>query len=283
MWSQIITSSSIDYKPSATGGYIGDGVQVYVENPEGTISDLPSIGTSFIDIGTGVAYSGINLQSITITHTHKSNGTGRTATCNFSSSEKQDIKENDTFGSYTGNVKKVSQESKTAGNSNWAWYNGALLGNDPNFDQDFANSSGIAGNTLQWLIPQGSFRRRYIIESDDEFNDFKTEFVDVAGKINSTPFEGFDVGNVLLVSFDADKKFINGAEKWDVYCNYNWQIIPDITQDCFQYIPNAIFDLELFKRPVRVERSGGAGIIRNVNLLYKYADLDAFDTTWTAQ
>lgn len=284
MWTQVITSSSIDYKPDGLGNYIGSGTQVYIENPNGSVTDLPLIGTDFLDIGTSITYPGIKLQSITITHNHKADGNGRMATCNYSSTEVQKPStESDVFGSYTGNLKTVSQDSKTNGNNNWAFYRGNLLGNDAGWSADVANSSGIAGNSLQWLIPQGSFKKRYIATTDEDFNSFKSDFVNVAGKINTTAFDGFDVGNVLLTSFDAEKQFQEGSEKWFIYCNYNWQIIPEVGgQDCFQYIPSAVYDVEIFLRPVKVERSPGTGtVVTNRSLLYKYADLASFNNTWS--
>lgn len=281
MWSELITSISINYKIDALGTYIGDGTRVFVENPNGTVTDLPAIGSSFEDIATSTTYNGINLQTITINHTHKRNGNGRTATLNYSSNEiqKQDI-DKDEYGSYTGTIKVINKESKSH-NATWAWYKGGL-GNAAGFGADVANSFGVSGQSLVWQIPNGTFKKRYYADTDNEFNTFKSEFVNVAGKINTTAFEGFDIGNVLLQSFDASKEFVNGNEKWVIYCNYSWQIIPGITQDCYQYIPSTEFiNGEKFNRPVLVERSDGAGIVTNKSLLYGYADLADFDNDWS--
>lgn len=281
MWTQVITSSSIDYKPDGLGNYIGSGTQVFIENPNGSVTDLPLIGSDFLDIGTSTTYPGIKLQTITITHNHKADGNGRMATCNYSSTEVQKPStESDVFGSYTGTIKIINKESKSY-NATWAWYKGGL-GNDAGFSSDTANSFGISGQSLYWQIPNGTFKKRYYAQDDDEFNTFKSEFVNVAGKINTTSFEGFDIGNVLLQSFDADYVFKDGVEKWIIYCNYSWQIIPGITQDCYQYIPSTEFvNGEKFNRPVLVERSDGAGIVTNKSLLYGYADLATFDSTWS--
>jgi hypothetical protein len=280
MWTESLYNT-IEYKyDSVLGSYTGNGTRVFIENANGTIANLPSTGDVFLNtmVTPNFSYAGITLQTILIENISKADGTGRKATCNYSSTEVQK-EDTNIFGNYSGNVKIVSQESK-GGNSNWAQYRGDLSGNDENFSADVSSSSGVLGDTLKWTIPNGNFKRRYIADSNN-FSEFKTDFVNVAGTVNSTSFQDFDVGNVLLVSFDADYKTIDGIDKWEIFCNYSWQIIPGVSKDGFQYIPSTIYNLETFIKPVRVERSPGAGIVTNLSLLYKYSDLNSFDGAWS--
>jgi len=279
MWIESLTGSSFVYNgPDITGNYVGNGTRIFIESDNGTITNLPTFGSAYQDIS-GNVYSGIWLQTLEEKNTHKTDGNGRTIVANYSTMDFRSTERTAGYGSYTGTIKVVNKESKSY-NASWAWYKGGL-GNDAGFTTDVINSSGVSGQSLYWQIPNGIIKRRAILDDDAELNSFISAFVNVAGKVNTTSCFGFHVGNVLLQSFDADKEIYQGEEKWIAYCTYSWQIIPGIDRDCFQYIPSTEFiNGEKFNRPVLVERSDGVGIVTNKSLLYGYADLATFDSTW---
>lgn len=283
MWKEHLPSMSIEYKleTDSTGTYTGTGERVFIETPDGPLSQLPYIGSAFYDSATSTIYDGINLQSIKIQHTHKLNGSGRTATCFYNDKEEQKPKEEiDVYGDYTGQVKLVKQDGK---NSNWAYYEGDYSGVDANFTNDWARSYGLVSNALQWLIPSGVVRRRYIM-TDNAFNEFKTvDFPAAAGKLNNDELFGFKVGCVLLTTYDANKKYIDGVEKWEVYCNYEWKIINNTKMlgvDSHQFVPSPL-DYKVWTRPVFVQRSGGSSPVSNISLLYEYTDLTSLDAAYS--
>ncbi len=241
MWKEHLPSMSIEFKleTESIGKYTGSGERVFIETPDGTVSQLPYIGSAFFDTATATTYDGINLQSIKIQHTHKLNGAGRTATCYYSDKEEQKPKEEiDLYGDYTGQVKLVKQDGK---NANWSYYDGTFSGIDGGFGGDFTKSTGVVSNALQWLIPSGTIRRRYIM-TDSAFETFKkTDFPAAAGKLNNDECFGFKVGCVLLTTYDANKKYVDGFEKWEVYCNYEWKIINNTIMngvDSHQFVPS---------------------------------------------
>jgi hypothetical protein len=275
-WELILEKNST---AGTSRGVKGQGVRVFAEVGTGAalnqplVSSLPELGDVFIDpADTAGDYSNIKLTKIQYNRTHAACGAGKTATCTYTSKDNDD----DTFGSFTGGLRVETIEAA----SDWAWFTDNNSTGDTGLS-DVSKMYGRVDQDLPFYIANGTFSKR-VIKSDNEFEGWREELIKIVGCINSTAYEGFNVGQVLLQTFSATKRFNEFAmAEWAVDIEFAWQVIRDVTMgsnghDDWQFLPVSKYvNGREWARPVLVTRSEGMGIVQADQFIYPYADFSS--------
>lgn len=264
-------------------GWRGDGQRVFIELGTGAALNQPTVSLPEIDDdmvdpaqGTsGFTYTGIKAVKINFTR-DELGCNGRTATVEYTSKQVQPI-DDDAFLQFDGGLRAVSISAA----SDWAWYSDNTVVGTGTALQDLAKMYGRVDQDLTFYVSAGSFTKRKTIDLD-AMDDWLEDFVKVAGCVNSTSFEGFNVGQVLLETFDASN--VNdaaGNAKAQIDIKFLYQIIRDATMgtaghDDWQFLPLSKYvNNKQWSRPVLVERSDGAGIQSATQFIYPYADFSS--------
>jgi len=270
-WVERVTDWELNVTDEIGSGYQGDGQRVFVEKDGGPDS-LPDLGDSMYDPAGTITYPGIAMVSKKYSRTHSACGYGRTVTCSYGSTQakKYALQKKEEYGVWSGGLKVLTLDASV----DWAWFtDDAKVGNAINFAADVADMSGRVAETIQWIMPTGSFTKRIEKTPGVAYTNWISLFIGLVGKVNNAAFESFPIGCVLLNSFDAQRtKNEDGDDIWQIDVQYLWRVVPGKTSDGWQWFPSNVNVIQkLWGRPVLVERSPGAGtVVDGKQLIYLY-------------
>lgn len=273
-WVEQVQEWGLNITNEIGAGFEGDGQRVFVEKEDGPDS-IPDLGDSMYDPASTISYPGIAMVSKHYARTHSACGYGRTVTCSYGSTQakKQVSEKKEEYGVWSGGLKVITLDASV----DWAWFtDDAKVGNAINFAVDIADMSGRVAETVQWVMPTGSFTKR-VEKSPAAYAAWVTTFIGLVGKINNAAFETFPIGCVLLNSFDAQRTINEeGQDVWQIDVQYLWRVVPGKAFDGWQWFPSNVNVIQkLWGRPVLVDRSPGAGtVVDGKQLIYLYGAIE---------